>query len=218
MSRPHGVDLFCKAGGASRGYHDAGFNMVGVDIEPQPNYPYEFVQADATTFLLDGFDFVHASPPCQGYSQMSACRPGLAGGYEQLVDTVRDRLRLAGLPYVIENVEYSGVATQPDLYGANGLMLCGAMFGLRTYRHRFFESSVPLTALDHPRHLVPSSPAGHWKPGTFISVAGGGGNTALKRAAMGIDWMNRDELSQAIPPSYARFIGEQLLAAIGVTA
>lgn len=221
MSRPLLLDLYCGAGGAARGYHDAGFDVIGVDINPQPRYPYEFILDDAlriAPLLLRDVHAIHASPPCQGYSQMSNCRPGLANSYERLVDATRDLLTDSGLPWVIENVEYAGLPHQSDLYGSHGLMLCGAMFGLRTYRHRYFGTSSPMHAPNHPRHLTPTSRAGHWEPGTFISVAGGGGNTALKREAMGIDWMNRDELSEAIPPAYTRFIGEQLLAHLEIAA
>src|SRR5690606_39199430 len=103
------LDLFSGAGGASVGYHRAGFDVVGVDLDPQPNYPFEFIRADAMLLLSDGrfmgqFDVVHASPPCQRYSVMSKCRPELAGQYPDLVDPVRENLAALGLPYVIENV------------------------------------------------------------------------------------------------------------------
>lgn len=224
MARPRLLDLFCSAGGASRGYQLAGFDVTGVDIEPQPRYAGDrFIRDNAMDVLLDRafldqFQVVTGSPPCQGYSQMSDCRPGLAGAYAQLVDSTRTLLQAWGGTWVIENVAGSGLATQPDVFGANGLLLCGAMFGAEMYRHRLFESSHPLTAPPHPRHLVPTSPAGHWTPGTYVSVAGNCAPIAMARKAMGIDWMTRDELAEAIPPAYTRHIGEQMLAHLAVGA
>jgi DNA (cytosine-5)-methyltransferase 1 len=212
------LDLFCKAGGAGMGYCRAGFTVTGVDIAPQPRYPFPFVRADACDVLADpgfltGFDAIHASPPCQGYSRMSGCRPGLAGSYPRLIELVRGRLTAWGGPWVIENVEGSGLAAQDDLLGARGLLLCGTMFGLKLYRHRLFELNTPVTTPDHPRHLIPASRAGHWGPGTVISVAGNCSPIAVAREAMGIDWMTRDELAEAIPPAYTRYIGAALAAA-----
>jgi DNA (cytosine-5)-methyltransferase 1 len=226
MNRPVLLDLFCGAGGAGMGYHQAGFDLIGVDIEPQPRYPFEFHQADALSILRTMVDYpnfsgelwrptsyaaIHASPPCQAYSAMSGCRLGLAAEYPQLVDATRALLIETGLPWVMENVAGSGLAAQDDLFGTKGLMLCGAMFGAELYRHRMFESSLSLAAPNHPRHLISASPAGHWRPGSVISVAGNCSPISLARKAMGIDWMNRDELAEAIPPAFTRFIGEQLI-------
>ena len=219
--KPRLLDLFCSAGGASMGYHRAGFEVVGVDIEQQPNYPFEFHRADALEFLANHaaeFDALAGSPPCQRYSQMSNCRVGVAGRYPALVDAVRAAFAASGLPWVIENVAGAGLAEQPDLLGANGLLLCGAMFGADLYRHRMFESSVPLSQPHHPPHLIPASKAGHWQPGSVISVAGNCSPIALAREVMGIDWMTRAELAESIPPAFTEFIGEQLLAHIGVGA
>lgn len=202
------LDLFCGAGGAAMGYYRAGFDVVGVDIDPMPNYPFEFIQADALTFEISGFDAVHASPPCQHYSYMSACRDGLAAEYPDLVVPTRKRLVSSGLPYVIENVPGSPLV--------DPIILCGQMFGLELYRHRLFESSVELSVPEHQPHVKPASKAGHWKPGTVISVAGHCSPMALAREAMGIDWMTRDELVEAIPPAYTEFIGEQLIAALAL--
>lgn len=217
--RPTLLDLFCGAGGCSVGYHRAGFDVVGIDKQPQPRYPYEFIQADALDALDDreflaGFDAIHASPPCQAYSAMSNCRPGLADEYPELIDVVRDRLQATGLPYVIENVIGSPVTTAPDLFGRFGVVLCGRMFGLELYRHRAFETSFPMAPPFHPRHDKPASKAGHWEPGTIISVSGNCAPIHEARTAMGIDWMTRDELAEAIPPAYTEFIGRQLLAAL----
>jgi DNA (cytosine-5)-methyltransferase 1 len=213
MAAPRLLDLFCCAGGASTGYARAGFDVVGVDLSGQPNYGFRFYQADAVTFPLDGFDAVHASPPCQSYSGMTNCRPGLAGEYPQLIDVMRERLTEWGGPWVIENVDGSGLASQGDLFGANGLLLCGAMFGLPLYRHRLFETSFPAAALHHPRHLIPASKAGHWEPGTIVSVAGNCSPIKLARQAMGIGWTTRDELAEAIPPAYTEHVGRLIMEA-----
>ena len=194
------LDLFCGAGCAAMGYHQAfpDAEIIGVDIQPQPRYPFTFVQGDATTFPLEGFDLIHASPPCQRYSAMSACRPGLAGEYPDLIAPIRDRLMEQATPWVIENV--------PGAPLKDPVMLCGHMFGLPLYRHRLFETSFELAQPDHPPHVVPASRAGHWRPGTIMSVAGNVAPIAEARRAMGIDWMNRRELGESIPPAYTRYV------------
>lgn len=136
---------------------------------------------------------------------MSTCRPGLAAEYPDLVGPVRELLDQTGLPYVL-NVP--GAPLRPDV------TLCGQMFGLELYRHRIFESNRPLSAPPHPPHVTPGSAAGHWRPGHIISVSGNCAPIALARRAMGIDWTNRRELSEAIPPAYTEHIGHQLLSAI----
>jgi DNA (cytosine-5)-methyltransferase 1 len=175
------------------GYHRAGFDVVGVDIKPQPRYPFEFVQADAMTYPSDGFDAQHASPPCQDYSR--AMRH-FSSGQPRLIDPVRRLLDAAGLPWVIENVP--GAPMRVDL------KLCGCMFGLGVGRERWFETSWREFDLRPPcYHPVP-----------VIKCNGGGGprrNMADRVAAMGIDWMTRDELSEAIPPAYTEHIGARLL-------
>lgn len=204
--RPTMLDAFCKAGGAGMGYFRAGFDVVGVDHHPQPNYPFRFIQADALEYIAyhgAEFDAIHASPPCQRKSVMSACRPGLAATYPNLIKPTRIILDYLGLPYVIENVVGSDV--RPDL------VLCGHMFGLKLYRHRLFESNQFLWQPDHPRHVTPGSQAGHWKPGQIISVSGNCSPIALAREAMGIDWTTRAELAESIPPAFSQYIGEQLL-------
>lgn len=218
-ARPLLLDLFCGAGGAALGYHHAGFDVVGVDIAPQKNYPFGFHREDALSSLerliagewllacphfyaLSSFDAIHASPPCQAYSTMANCRPGLADEYPDLVGPTRELLEATGLPYVIENVP--GAPLRADV------TLCGQMFGLPLYRHRLFESNVPLTQPAHPEHTVPASRAGHWKPGTIISVSGHVAPIAVAREAMGIDWTTREELAEAIPPNYTEHIGRQL--------
>lgn len=192
------------------GYHLAGHDVTGVDIAPQPRYPFTFIQADATKFPLNGYDLIHASPPCQSYSAMSNCRPGLAQQYPMLVEYMRARLNDSGIPFVLENVPGSGVAQQEDFFGANGLTLCGAMFTLELYRHRLFETSFPTAAPSHSRHLKPASRAGHWVPGTVISVAGSASPKWKVQQAMGIDWMTVAEMAEAIPPAFTKYIAASL--------
>lgn len=218
--RPRLLDLFCGAGGAAVGYDRAGFEVVGVDIRPQPRYPFEFHQADAMTFPLDGFDAIHASPPCQAYSQSTLSQRRSGHEYPELVPACRDRLAAIGLPWVIENVPNAPIRAD--------FVLCGSQFGLQLVRHRWFEVSWgPLEALtlmppcSHDRLAV--TVTGHGTPSYVrnsrkrqgIVEAGYGSRS---RTAMGIDWMQRDEISQAIPPAYTEWIGGHLLAAIRSTA
>jgi len=208
------LDLFCGAGGASVGYHRAGFDVVGVDIRPQPRYPYEFHRADALTFPLDGFDVVHASPPCQDHSPLRS-RAGKHGtGW--MLDATLERLAAQPAVWVVENV---GAA-----HNRADFLLCGEMFGLRTVRHRRFTVDPRLTALlsvpAHPRHRRPTSTKNRISAlaeGHNLSITGNVGVHAGP-LCMGIDWMTGDELSQAIPPAYTQFIGEQLLASLAVTS
>lgn len=213
-SKPVLLDLFCGAGGATKGYQRAGFYVIGVDLAPQPNYcGDEFHQADALNALqalvrigtIYGLNVsaVHASPPCQAFSSMSACRPGLADSYPDLVQPVRELLVESTLPWIMENVP--GAPMRKDV------TLCGHMFGLALYRHRIFESNIALTEPDHPKHVTPGSRAGHWKPGQIISVSGHCAPIAVAREAMGIDWTNRHELAESIPPAYTQYLGIQLM-------
>ena len=204
--RPRALDLFCCAGGASMGLHRAGFDVVGVDIDPQPRYPFGFTQADAMAYPLDGFDFIWASPPCQQFCAL-ATREDLSG-YPDLVDPIRQRLLAWGGPFVIENVP--GAPLRKDL------VLCGAMFGLRSYRHRLFECSFPIEQPPHPKHLVRVNRRGenrreHWANGGFMTITGDVG-VYCGPGAMGIDWMSGNELSEAIPPAYSEYIGRAALA------
>lgn len=209
--RPRLLDLFCGAGGAGKGYADAGFDVTGVDIWHQPNYPFRFIQADAMEVDPSGFDAVHASPPCQGYSKLARMHPTRAAEYPRLIEPLRERLLAAGVPYVIENVEGAPLN--------DPVVLCGSQFGLgveRGYlrRHRLFECSFQVMRLlcCHPANV----PA--------VGVYGHGGHSGKHRMlykaeaaeAMGIDWMTRDELTQAIPPAYTNYIGLFLRKAINV--
>jgi C-5 cytosine-specific DNA methylase len=212
--KPRLLDLFCCAGGAAMGYHRAGFEVVGVDIDPQPNYPFEFHQADAIAYPLDGFDVIHASPPCQSYSDL-AKRNGNGHEWPRLVTPTRERLVEWGGPYVIENVDPCEDLIDP-------IRLCGTMFpGLRVIRHRLFESNVPLEAPPHPKHplvFTHDKRKAHYgkldQNTSFVQVTGGGNATiANKRAAMGCWWMNNHELNEAIPPAFSEWIGTLLLAA-----
>jgi DNA (cytosine-5)-methyltransferase 1 len=145
---------------------------------------------------------------------MTNCRPGLAEEYPALIGPTRDLLTAWGGPWIIENVDGADVASQDNLLGASGLLLCGFMFGLELYRHRLFEANFALPALHHPRHSVPASRAGHWKPGTIMSVSGHCAPITKAREAMGIDWLPRDYLREAVPPAYTEYIGLQLNAAL----
>lgn len=220
------LDLFCGAGGAAMGYHMAGWEVVGVDIEPQPNFPFEFHQADAMTYPLDGFDAVHASPPCQGYSRLRHRQD--ASGYPQLIAPMRDRLNALlkpVIPWVIENVEDA----RPEM--RDPLMLCGSSFGLRVQRHRLFETSgggaADSPACEHAwqdRHkpyqiyVGPGRSGGKgYRESGCQPVYGGnhnvGGNSLfLKSVAMGIDWMTTEEINESIPPAYTRHIGAQMMS------
>lgn len=206
------LDLFSGAGGAAMGYAQAGFVVTGVDIEEQPNYPFRFIKADALTVLehCPDFDVIHASPPCERYSAMTSCRPGLAEQYPDLVGPVREALQELGVPYIIENVPRSPLQ--------NPITLCGASFGLALYRHRLFESNIPLIEPLHRDHVTPTSSAGHWRSGTIISVTGHCAPIEIAKAAMGIGWMCRGELVEAIPPAYTRYIGLQVRAALEARA
>jgi DNA (cytosine-5)-methyltransferase 1 len=218
------LDLFCGAGGAAKGYHWAGFEVVGVDLIDQPRYPFSFHQGNALDHhhwinKLGPFDAIHASPPCQAYSSLRKSSP--TKEYPDLIGSTREFLKSIGLPYIIENVRASDLVSP--------IKLCGSQFQLgvvsgdgiafeRIYRqlrrHRYFETNWPLEALSCA-HTAPS-----------IGVHGGGptkrtkggprggyqGTMEERRIAMGIDWMNRDEINQAIPPRYTLHVGKKLLS------
>jgi DNA (cytosine-5)-methyltransferase 1 len=207
VTRPKLLDLFCCQGGASMGYHHAGFDVVGVDIEAQPHYPFKFWQRDALRFLKSYgryFDAVHASPPCQAFTNAQKIQKN---PHPDLVGPVRELLDDLGKPYIIENVP--GAPLRPDV------ILCGSMFGLQTYRHRIFESNVAITAPEHPEHVAKTTKMGRRpRPGEFMHVVGNFSGVEQAKKAMGIDWMTRDGLRESIPPAYTEHLGAQLLEAV----
>jgi len=207
MSAPRLLDLFCGAGGAAMGYHRVGFEVVGVDIKPQPHYPFEFHQAEALEFLAQNapiFDAFHASPPCQGYSKTRAIHGRV---YPLLIPSIRHNFRFWRKPSVIENVVGAPLV--------NPIMLCGEMFGLRVIRHRLFECSWFCPQPHHPQHKGGTNAHRTYSTGAYyVCVAGHNFRRTEGAAAMGIDWMSRDELAQAIPPAYTEWIGRQLLQAL----
>lgn len=194
MARPlKALDLFCCAGGAGFGYHLAGFQVTGVDIQPQPHYPFDFVQGDALAYLRDNmeeirqeFDLIHASPPCQYFARVTRWR-GKAEDHPDLIDPTRDLLEETGLPYVLENVLEAPIRRD--------YVLCGSMFGLNVRRHRAFETSWgpgdPPAPCDHHAGLLPFAHKGE----------------RAYADAMGCTWMSKREGRQAIPPAYTEFIG-----------
>jgi DNA (cytosine-5)-methyltransferase 1 len=217
--KPRLLDLFCGAGGAGMGYHRAGFGeIVGVDIAPQKNYPFEFVQGDALEYVLEHgheFDAIHASPPCQGYSIMRNLPWLKDREYPMLIDPVRELLDGVGKPWVIENVMGAHLPAG---------WLCGTMFGMPFYRHRAFESNWFWMQPGHPKHrvVIGSESVGRPRRGETFIFSGNPVNTIghakgwkIAAEAMSIDWMKREELTQAIPPAYTEYIGQALVQNLG---
>ena len=202
------VDLFCCAGGASMGLRRAGFEVVGVDIEPQPDYPFTFVQADALTFDVSGFDFVWASPPCQAFTAYKRRKAHVAPR-PNLIPAVREKLKASGKSYVIENVE----GARAEL--VNPIRLCGSMFGLDVRRHRLFETSFPVTQPECRHELqTPRFAQATNRTNLRRTVEVGVWRIPLdvQRRAMDIDWMPLEKLSQAIPPAYAEWLALRFFA------
>lgn len=218
--RPKALDLCCCAGGASMGLWRAGFDVVGVDIAPQPRYPFMFIQADALAVGFQGFDFIWASPICQRFTAMKHA-PGAKGdAHPDMIEPLRERLKASGVPWVMENVEGAPLL--------DPMMLCGSMFGLgaqgcQLQRHRLFESNfyIQRPACAHDDRPVIGVYGGHARRRSASSGGRGtkdiweGGHKAAASKAMGIDWMTLSELSEAIPPAYAEHIGRSALREIG---
>jgi DNA (cytosine-5)-methyltransferase 1 len=207
------LDLYCGAGGAAMGYHRAGVRkIVGVDHLPQPDYPFEFVQADALSFLADHwreFDVTHTSPPCQA---SAALTKGTNAGrtYPDLIPATRAALAETDTVTIIENV--------PGAVMRRDLILCGEMFGLGVIRHRYFEISAAIKQPAHRRHRgrVAGMRHGQWFTGPYVAVygdGGGKGSVADWQRAMEIDWTSdRKAIAEAIPPAYTEYIGRRLLS------
>lgn len=207
------LDLCSGAGGAGMGYARVGFDVTGVDIKRQPRYPFEFVQGDALAFVKEHgheFDLIHASPPCQRWSWAQRINDN---EHPDLIRSLRDAILAIGKPYVIENVE----GARSEL--RDPVTLCGASFGLRTYRHRLFETSFVVTQPPHPDHVAPQNKVGRRpKPHEFMHVVGNFIGAQEGRDAMGIQWMTRDELSESIPPAYTRYIAQEWLSQLDLPA
>jgi DNA (cytosine-5)-methyltransferase 1 len=220
--KPRLLDLFCGAGGAAMGYARAGFDVVGVDVaDHREQFPFAFVQADATTFDLAGFDAIHASPPCQAHTSMSnryRGQGGVADSHVDLIAAIRERLQSAGVPWVLENVVGAARSMRDPI------KLSGGMFGLRVHRPRLFESNVlilaPSPAPPPRRHVgvFGKRPDGRrfWTriDGTENRAARG---LADAQDAMGMPWADWRGCAEAIPPAYTEYIGRQLLSFVGAS-
>lgn len=202
------LDVYSCQGGAGMGYHLAGAEVTGVDINPQPRYPFVFTAGDALEVIGawgKRFDLIHASPPCQHYSATQRIQ---GNDHPDLIGPTRDALNATGRPWVIENV---GDALP---WMNDPVMLCGAMFGLHTYRHRYFETGggFTFTAPEHPWHERPTVKMGRRiQPGDWYHAVGNFSGVAYVREDLGVPWMNRDGIRECIPPAYARYVGEQFM-------
>lgn len=202
MRKPKILDLFCCQGGAGVGYSLAGFDIVGVDIEPQPKYPFEFHCADALSFDLSGFDAIHASPPCQAHTR---ARKLQGNTHVDLIGVTRDKLVASGKPFVIENV--------PGAPVQNPIELCGLMFGLNFYRHRLFEMNFKCEVPVHPLHTKPLAKMGRPpKEDEVLQFVGHFSGVPRGRKELNTPWMSQYGMAQCVPPAYTEFIGKQLRA------
>jgi DNA (cytosine-5)-methyltransferase 1 len=202
------LDLFCGAGGASMGYAQAGFEVIGIDLKKGKRYPFDYIQGNVMTLNpedLMPFDFIHSSPPCQTYSITRNLRiaQGKQSSKLDLIEPVRELLKRSGKPYVIENVKGAPLI--------NPIQLCGSSFGLKVRRHRLFESNLNLIG-SKCDHKSQGRPIGVY--GSLNDEIPNGGKTATTieqaKEAMGIDWMIWTEIVEAIPPAYTKYIGEQI--------
>lgn len=203
------LDTYCCQGGAGKGYSDAGADVTGVDKDSQPRYPFTFIQGDAIAYIREHgaeFDFIHASPPCQHDSD---CQRIQGRAHPDLIGPTREALNSTGRPWVIENVR--GALSKLR----NPVLLCGAMFGLETYRHRYFETGGGFTLIQphHPLHTVPQAKMGRpVPPGCYGQYVGNFSGVQAARDVLGVPWMNRDGIRECIPPAYAEWIGRAFLA------
>jgi len=211
--KPVILDLFCCAGGAGMGYSLAGFDVVGVDISPQPHYPFEFHQSDAIEFAskyASQFDAIHASPPCQSFSKYKNVHKNLPERYPNLIPQTREELTKSRKPYIIENV--------PGAPLTNYIVLCGSSFGLPIRRHRLFETSFFVWGMACAHHWqkpqYPSSTGRRPMSRKTMEIGSWDIPVKQQREGMGIDWMSLEELAEAIPPAYTQYIGTQLLQSL----
>ncbi|MGW1226093.1 SAM-dependent methyltransferase [Streptomyces sp. NPDC002530] len=209
------LDAYCCQGGASMGYRHAGFDVTGIDKDPQPRYPLTFVQGDAIEFIREHgheFDFIHASPPCQFDSD---CQRIQGRDHPDLIGPTRDALTATGRPWVMENVRGAAAKLHQPV------MLCGTMFGISTYRHRYFETGGGFTLPQphHPAHTAPQAKMGRpIPPGWYGQFVGNFSGVDLARRVMGVPWMNRDGIRECIPPAYAQWIGTHARHSLRATA
>ena len=228
MRKPVLLDLYCCQGGASQGYADAGWFVLGVDKDDQPRYPFPFLKMDALEALLrlsrgemltfiqpngvplfvhiSDITAIHASPPCQAHTKAWKLQKN---DHPKLIAPTRELLIELGLPYVIENVEEA----RNELI--DPVLLCGESFEIETYRHRLFETNWPLIAPEHPKHMARTTKMGRPpRPGEYMHIVGNFSGVEKARQVMGMPWANRDGLREAIPPAYAEYVGRQLLAEV----
>lgn len=207
--RPKALIVFSGQGGSAMGWYQAGFDVTCVDIEPQPRNPFPFVRADAIDYIGNEghrFAFLEGGPVCKAYSKTARIHNA---GHPEQIPATRLAMQATGKPYVIENVEDA----RPEL--RNPIMLCGPSFNLRTYRHRLFESNLPLVAPEHLYHAWKLTKMGRApRPGEFYHAVGNFSGVGMVRENLGVGWMNRDGINQCIPPAYTRYLGLQVLKLI----
>lgn len=208
MTRPRLLDAFCCQGGASAGYAAAGFDVTGIDLHPQPRYPFTFIQGDAVEYILKHgheYEAIAASCPCQRYT---LCQRIQGNEHPDLIGPTREAILSTGRPGIIENVPEAA----PEL--RDPVMLCGASFGLHTYRHRLFEpvGGFTLEVPEHPEHVHPTVKMGRpLREGDWYHAVGNFSNVPYVRCDLGVPWMSRDGIRECIPPAYTQHLGRQLI-------